>query len=111
MPSTSQKNTTAAELGRVLKLTHTRLMGITPIPPEDADKVAEVAAEVERYCEEHPRSPTALRRPRVMIRGRSCVALLGSTLEEGIAGIGSTVASALRAFDVQYANSLKPPRG
>lgn len=42
-----------------------------------------------------------------MVRGRSVIALLGSTLEDGIAGIGSTVAAALRAFDVQYSNSLK----
>jgi len=69
------------------------------------------AVEMAAYCREHPRSPTALRRPRVMIRGGTYIALLGSTLEEGIAGLGGTVRAALRAFDVQYVNSLKPPRG
>lgn len=77
----------------------------------DLEAEAAAAAEVERYCEEHPGSPAAVRRPKVMIRGRSFVALLGSTLEDGIAGIGSTVRAALRAFDVQYLNSLRRPRG
>lgn len=72
----------------------------------EADRLA-TQDEVEHYCRQHPRSPTAIRRPRVMVRGRSVIALLGSTLEDGIAGIGSTVAAALRAFDVQYSNSLK----
>ena len=87
------------------------VMSITPFRPEEDEQTKAALAEVERYCEEHPRSPTAVRRPRVMVRGRNCVALLGSTLEDGIAGIGSSVRAALRAFDVQYSNSLKPPRG
>ena len=86
-------------------------MSILPPGHNDADRSAEAMAEMERYCQEHPRSPSAVRRPRVMLRGRNCVALLGSTLEDGIAGIGSSVRAALRAFDVQYLNSLKPPRG
>lgn len=81
------------------------------IDSTDAQQDSAVAAELERYCEENPGSPTAMRRPRLMVRGRSCVAVLGSTLEEGIAGIGSTVTDALRAFDVQYLNSRRPSRG
>ena len=72
---------------------------------------ADAAAEMDRYCEEHPQSPSAARRPRLLLRGRSWVALLGYTLQDGIAGIGDTVAGALRAFDVQYRNSLQRPRG
>lgn len=86
-------------------------MGITPIRPEEEKQAREAQAELERYCVEHPRSPSAERRPRVILRGSNCVALLGSTLEDGIAGIGSSVWAALRAFDVQYLNSLKPPEG
>ena len=86
-------------------------MGITPLQYNQDQQTQDALAEMERYCEEHPRSPTATRRPRIMVRGRNCVALLGSTLEDGIAGIGSSVRAALRAFDVQYSNSLKPPRG
>ncbi len=66
---------------------------------------AEAAREMELYCKEFPRSPSALRRPRVMLRGSSCIALLGSTLQDGIAGIGSSVRAALRAFDAQYAST------
>ena len=76
----------------------------------EEEENAAILAEVEKYCAEHPRSPAAVRRPRVLIRGRSCVALLGSTLEDGIAGIGTSVRTALRAFDLQSANSLRPPR-
>lgn len=86
-------------------------MGITPVRHNEDPENQRALAEMERYCAEHPRSPSAVRRPRIMLRGRNCVALLGSTLEDGIAGIGSSVRAALRAFDVQYANSLKPPRG
>jgi hypothetical protein len=86
-------------------------MGITPISHGQDEQTQQALAEMERYCKEHPRSPSAVRRPRIMHRGRSFVALLGSTLEDGIAGIGSSVRAALRSFDVQYSNSLKPPRG
>jgi hypothetical protein len=57
--------------------------------------------EMERYCAAHPGSPAAVRRPRLSIRGRTFVALLGPTIEEGIAGFGDSVRAALRAFDAQ----------
>ena len=75
---------------------------------EQAEREALAAREMERYCKANPKSPSATRRPRLMLRGSSWIALVGSTLQDGIAGIGSSVDSALRAFDVQYANSLKP---
>ncbi len=55
--------------------------------------------EMERYCAAHPRGPAAIRRPRLSIRGRTVVALLGPAIEEGIAGFGDTVQAALRAFE------------
>ncbi len=73
-----------------------------------AAEAAKAEAEMERYCQRHPRSPSAVRRPRLMRRGPSWIALLGSTLEDGIAGLGSSVSATLRAFDVQYRNSQKP---
>ena len=73
----------------------------------ELEHAAEAERELERYCQEFPRSPSALRRPRLMLRGRSWIALLGSTLQEGIAGIGNTVRGALRAFDLQYSSSKK----
>lgn len=77
-------------------------------PNSNPDLPAEVQAEVNQYVEAHPQSPSAIRRPRLMRRGRTWIALLGSTLEDGIAGMGETVRAALRAFDAQYRNSLKP---
>lgn len=76
----------------------------------ELEQAAEAQRELERYCEEFPRSPSALRRPRLMPRGQSWIALLGSTLQEGIAGIGNSVHAALRAFDVQY-SATKNRRG
>ena len=75
--------------------------------PSDIRTLAAVV-EFQEYCEEHPGSPAAIRRPTLTVRGPSYVALLGSSLETGIAGIGSTVRAALRASDAQYLNSLRP---
>lgn len=65
--------------------------------------------QMELYCEAHPRSPSAVRQPRLFIRGELWIALLGPNVEEGIVGIGSTVTAALRAFDAQYLAGLRPP--
>jgi hypothetical protein len=65
--------------------------------------------EMERYCAAHPQGPAATRRPRLSIRGRTFIALLGPAIEEGVAGFGDSVQAALRAFDVQYSRSLRPP--
>ena len=73
------------------------------------DQTMAAMQEMERYCAAHPRSPAAIRRPRLSIRGRTVIALLGPAIEEGIAGFGDTVQAALRAFDAQYSRSLRPP--
>ena len=65
--------------------------------------------QLELYCEAHPGSPAAVRRPRLFVRGELWVALLGPSVEEGIVGIGPTVTAALRAFDAQYLAGLRPP--
>jgi hypothetical protein len=65
-------------------------------------------SQMELYCEAHPGSPSALRRPRLFVRGELWIALLGPSVEEGIVGIGPTVTAALRAFDVQYLAGLRP---
>ncbi len=64
--------------------------------------------QMEIYCEAHPSSPSAVRRPRLFIRGELWIALLGPNVEEGIVGIGPTVTAALRAFDTQYLAGLRP---
>lgn len=66
--------------------------------------------QLELYCEAHPGSPSAVRRPRLFVRGDLWIALLGPSVEEGIVGIGPTVTAALRAFDTQYLAGLRPPR-
>jgi hypothetical protein len=65
--------------------------------------------QLELYCEAHPGSPAAVRRPQLFVRGELWIALLGPSVEEGIVGIGSTVTAALRAFDAQYLAGLRPP--
>jgi hypothetical protein len=65
--------------------------------------------QLELYCAAHPGSPSAVRRPRLFFRSELWVALLGPSMEEGIVGIGPTVAAALRAFDAQYLAGLRPP--
>jgi len=62
----------------------------------------ESAQTIELYCADHPESPSAAHRPRVFFQNNVWVALLGSSIEEGIVGFGSTAAAALAAFDAQY---------
>jgi hypothetical protein len=62
--------------------------------------------EMYSYCQTHPRSPSAVRRPQLSIRGDLWVALLGPNVEKGIVGIGPSVEAALRAFDAQYLDLL-----
>ena len=64
--------------------------------------------QTESYCRAHPGSPAAVRRPQLFFRGELWVAVLGPSVEEGIVGIGPTVAAALRAFDAQYLAGLRP---
>lgn len=72
------------------------------------DYAAAAAEQMEEYCAVHPQSPSAVRRPQLFVRGDLWIALLGPSVEEGIVGIGSTVPTALRAFDSQYLAGLRP---
>lgn len=73
------------------------------------DYATAATEQMDLYCADHPGSPSAVRRPRLFVRSELWVALLGPSLEEGIVGIGPTVAAALRAFDTQYLAGLHPP--
>jgi hypothetical protein len=73
------------------------------------DYAATSAEQMERYCAEHPGSPSALRCPQLFFRGDLWIALLGPNVKEGIVGIGSTVSAALRAFDAQYTAGQHSP--
>jgi hypothetical protein len=63
----------------------------------------EAREEMKKYCAAHPKSPAATHRPRLSLRNGLWIALLGSSVEDGILGIGATVEDALRAFDTRYA--------
>ena len=78
--------------------------------PCDAETHPAAVAEMDRYCEAHPRGPAAVRRPRLFVFGANFIVLLGRSGGEGIVGIGDTVSSALRAFEQQYLNALRPPQ-
>src|SRR5437762_8559474 len=64
---------------------------------------------MEQYFKDHPRSPSAVRRPKVSKEGDTFIVLLGRDMQHGIVGLGNTVENALRAFDLQYYNALRPP--
>jgi hypothetical protein len=72
------------------------------------DKVA-AAQRAELYYETHPGSPSAARMPKLSVRSGVWIALLGRSVGEGIAGFGPTIEAALRAFDAQYLQALRPP--
>lgn len=72
------------------------------------DQTSAAMQEMELYCAAHPNSPAAIHHPRLSVHGRTVVALLGPTIEEGISGFGDTVQAALRAFDAHYLRSLTP---
>ena len=73
------------------------------------DYAAAAVEQMNQYCASHPGSPSAVRLPQLSFRSDLWVALLGPSFDEGIVGIGPTVAAALRAFDAQYLVRLSPP--
>ena len=75
------------------------------------DYAATAIEQMKLYCDAHPRSPSDMRHPQLFFRGDLWIALLGPNVEEGVVGIGPTVAAALRAFDAQYLTALRPPNG
>jgi hypothetical protein len=73
------------------------------------DHAAAAIEQMKHYCATSPGSPSAMHRPQLFFRGDLWIAVLGPSVEEGIVGIGPTVAAALRAFDAQYLIRLPPP--
>ena len=72
------------------------------------DRIA-ATQRAELYYDLHPGSPAAVRSPKLFKRSGVWVALLGRNVRDGISGFGPTVETALRAFDDQYINALRPP--
>ena len=83
--------------------------GHTPRQRRSVNYAGEAIEQMKVYCASHPESPATVRRPQLFFRSDLWIALLGPTIEEGIVGIGPTVAAALRAFDAQYLGRLRPP--
>jgi hypothetical protein len=79
-------------------------------PAHVLDQTSLASERMEAYCTAHPRSASALYRPRLLLRGQLWVALLGPNIEEGIVGIGPTIEAALHAFDDRYPARLHPSR-
>jgi hypothetical protein len=63
---------------------------------------------VELYYAAHPRGAAAVRRPRVTRRRGMWVASLSADARQQIVGTGDTVEAALRDFDYEYLNYLRP---
>jgi hypothetical protein len=82
--------------------------GHSPCQRRSVNYAASAMEQMKVYCASHPGSPSAVRRPQLFFRSDLWIALLGPTIEEGIVGIGPTVAAALRAFDAQY-RGLRAP--
>ena|SRR5215468_10619820 len=83
--------------------------GHTPSRLRVVDYAAAASEQMKHYCATHPGSPSAVRGPQLLFRGELWIAVLGPSVEEGIVGIGPTVAAALRAFDAQYLVRSRPP--
>ena len=64
----------------------------TPRRRRVVDYAAAAVEQMKHYCVERPGSPSAVRRPELLFRGDLWIALLGPNMEEGIVGIGPTVA-------------------
>ena len=64
-----------------------------------------IRRDVAKYCAAHPRSPSAVRRPHIFTDHGRYVALLGKSIKDGVFGFGSSVFSALQAFDNLYLQS------
>ena len=81
----------------------------TPRRNRVMDYAAAASEQMKHYCATHPGCPSAVRGPQLFFRGELWIAVLGPSVEEGIVGIGPTVAAALRAFDAQYLVRSVPP--
>jgi hypothetical protein len=75
--------------------------------PKNILSAMAAAERMELYYRAHPGSPSAICRPQLSIRCGVWVALLGESVQKGIAGFGATVEAALSAFDAEYFNTLR----
>jgi hypothetical protein len=65
----------------------------------------DLRADVERYYAAHPFGPAALRHPQLAFDHGRYVAYTRRSIKGGVLGFGTSVCSALRAFDELYART------
>jgi hypothetical protein len=63
-------------------------------------------SDVEKYYAAHPSGAAALRHPRIAIDRGRYVAYTGRSIKRGVIGFGTSIGSALSAFDHLYAKIL-----
>ena len=62
-------------------------------------------ADVKKYYAAHPFGAAALRHPRIAVNHNRYVAYTGRSIKGGVVGFGTSIRSALRAFDELYART------
>ena len=65
---------------------------------------------VKKYYAAHPFGPAALRKPRIAIDRGRYVAYTPQSIKGGVVGFGTSIGSALRAFDELYIRTPWMPR-
>ena len=72
------------------------------------DYKAAFVAEAEKYYAAHPFGPAAQRHPRITIDHGRYIASTARSIKGGVIGFGTSIASALRAFDEIYIRTPSP---
>ncbi len=72
------------------------------------DENAALVFEAEKYYATHPFGAAALRHPRIRIDHGRYIACTARSIKGGVIGFGTSIASALRAFDELYARTPWP---
>jgi len=86
-------------------------MNAPTISETNKDRQAAIQADTQTYYARYPASPAAIQQPTIIVDHGRYVAMLGSSIEQAIIGFGSSVSSALRAFDYQYSALLRRAEG
>ena len=82
---------------------------VNTVRRSEMSHVRTAAREMEDYCMLYPSTPAAVRRPRISRLRGTWVALLGPSIDDGIAGFGADISAALEAFNRNYLAALGPP--
>jgi len=81
-----------------------RFLSVTSLAIEELPAV--VKEDVEKFLEDHPRSPAARLRPRIGMVGDIWLAFIGPKLQPGTSGLGPTPRDALEDFNRPFMEPL-----